>query len=51
MIFTTWIKRAADFLEKLAVGALVIGFFQGDTKALAYGVVFILTSFLLTERK
>ena len=42
------IKRAADVLEKLGVGGLLLGIFKGEVKGLVIGGVFLVLSFILT---
>lgn len=49
------LKRIADVLEKLSVGALVVGLFQFDSYAMGLGTCSLLWSLFLTclieERK
>ena len=43
------IKRIADFLEKLAVGSVIIGIFQANGYGILLATLFLASSLLLTK--
>lgn len=42
------LKRTADALEKLAVGSMLVGLFQGKSVGIGIGVIFLVLSYIFT---
>jgi hypothetical protein len=42
------LKRTADALEKMAIGGMLVGLFQGEQSGILLGVVFFAMSYAFT---
>ncbi len=42
------LKRTADVLEKLAVGSMLVGLFQGKSVGIGIGLIFLVMSYIFT---